>query len=104
MDLKNLVFEKIKDIDVLSSVENLSGLLTYTADSKMGDISLPCFSLAKALRKSPALIAEDIASKCSDEIFEKVEAVNGYLNFYFNKVAIYKLVTEEMLDYKPSQI
>ncbi len=104
MDLKNLVFEKIKDIDTLTGVENLYALLTYTADSKMGDISLPCFSLAKTLRKSPVMIAEDIASKCSDDIFEKVEAVNGYLNFFLNKVAVYRLVSSEMENYTPSQI
>ena len=104
MDLKNLVFEKIKDIDTLSGLENLYALLTYTADSKMGDISLPCFSLAKTLRKSPVMIAEDIASKCSDDIFEKVEAVNGYLNFFLNKVAVYRLVSSEMENYTPSQI
>lgn len=104
MDLKNLVFEKIKDIDTLSTVENLYALLTYTADSKMGDISLPCFSLAKTLRKSPVMIAEDIASKCSDPIFEKVESVNGYLNFFLNKIAVYRMVSKEMENYTPSQI
>ena len=104
MDLKNLVFEKIKDIDTLAGVDNLYALLTYTADSKMGDISLPCFSLAKTLRKSPVVIAEDIASKCKDTVFEKVEAVNGYLNFFLDKVAIYRLVTKEMENYTPSQI
>lgn len=104
MDLKKLVFEKIKDIDVLSDVENLYSLLTYTSDSKMGDISLPCFSLAKVLRKSPVMIAEDIKGKCRDEIFDKVDAVNGYLNFYLNKVAIYDIVMKEMEGYTPTPI
>ena len=92
MDLKKLVFDNIKDIEILSSVDNLYNLLTYTADSKNGDITLPCFSLAKPLRKSPMLIADDIKAGISSNIFEKVENVNGYLNFYFDKKQVYSLV------------
>ena len=34
MDLKKLVHDNIKDIELLGSVEDLYALLTYTADSK----------------------------------------------------------------------
>ena len=88
MDLKKLVFENIKDIAVLAEVENLYNLLTYTADSKNGDITLPCFSLAKVLRKSPMMIADEIKGNISSDVFEKVENVNGYLNFYFDRKKI----------------
>lgn len=95
MDLKNLVFENIKDIEVLSQVDNLYALLTYTADSKNGDITLPCFSLAKVLRKSPLMIADEIKSNMNSDIFEKVENVNGYLNFYFDRKKVYSLVIQD---------
>ena len=85
MDLKKLVFDNIKDIEILSTVDNLYNLLTYTADSKNGDITLPCFSLAKTLRKSPMMIADDIKAGINSTVFEKVEAVKGYLNFFVNK-------------------
>lgn len=104
MDLKNLVYDKIKDIDILKGVDNLYDLLTYTADSKMGDISLPCFSLAKVLRKSPMAIADKVADMCHDPLFSKVESVNGYLNFSFDRPMIYTMVTTEMETYKPTQI
>ena len=97
MDLKKLVFDNIKDIAVLAEVDNLYNLLAYTADSKNGDITLPCFSLAKVLRKSPLMIAEEIKSNISAEIFEKVENVNGYLNFYFDKKKVYELVAKDDL-------
>ncbi len=104
MDLQKLVYEKIKDNLMLEGVDNLLGLLSFTADSKMGDISLPCFSLAKVLKKSPAIIAEEVAKECSGDLFEKVEAVNGYVNFFLNKVYVYRLVTREMEGYTPSTI
>lgn len=95
MDLKNLVFENIKDIEVLSQVDNLYALLTYTADSKNGDITLPCFSLAKVLRKSPLMIADEIKANINSDIFQKVENVNGYLNFYFDRKKVYSLVVQD---------
>ena len=95
MDLKNLVFENIKDIEVLSQVDNLYALLTYTADSKNGDITLPCFYLAKVLRKSPLMIADEIKANINSDIFEKVENVNGYLNFYFDRKKVYSLVVQD---------
>lgn len=48
-----------------------------------GDVALPCFKFAKALRLAPVAIAEQIASSIKDENLEKVENVNGFLNFTF---------------------
>ncbi|HEX2066998.1 MAG TPA: arginine--tRNA ligase, partial [Candidatus Thermoplasmatota archaeon] len=36
-------------------------------DPAMGDLGLPCFPLARALRKSPAAIALDVASAVPQE-------------------------------------
>ncbi len=57
-------------------------MLDYPPDSSMGDLALPCFKLSKALRRSPVQIAEMLANAIQDPVFEKVEAVNGYLNFF----------------------
>ena len=56
MDLKNIVYDNLKNIALLKEVDNLDKLLTYTQDSKMGDVTLPCFSLAKTLRKVESFI------------------------------------------------
>ena len=95
MDLKGLVFDNIKNIEILAEVDNLYYLLTYTADYKNGDITLPCFSLAKTLRKSPMIIADEIKSKIDSDLFDRVDNVNGYLNFFFNKKKIYNLVVND---------
>lgn len=54
-------------------------------EPKMGDISFPCFSLAKQLKKNPAQIAKEAAQSIgTDPLFEKVEAVGPYLNATVN--------------------
>ena len=104
MDLKKLVYENIKDIELCKDIENLCDLLIYTIDSKMGDVSLPCFSLAKVLRQSPMVIASTIAEKSNASCFNKVEAVNGYVNFFVDKKVVFENVIEEYLNYSPEKI
>ena len=65
--------------------EEVKRAIEIPTDSKMGDYAFPCFKLAKVFRKSPQLIAEDIAEKLSDDdIFSKVEQVNAYVNMFIN--------------------
>ena len=75
------------------NISEICDMLEYPADRKLGDIALPCFKLSKTLRKAPPLIANTLceavkAQPESAEIFEKIESVNGYLNFYVSDNAI----------------
>ena len=55
-------------------------------EKTMGDYAFPCFRLAKALRKAPNMIAQDVAAKLEgSEILEKVQAVGPYVNMFVNK-------------------
>ncbi len=58
-------------------------VLEKPKDRTFGHFATPiAFSLAKELRKSPMLIAEEITASFSDsEIFSAVESVKGYINF-----------------------
>ncbi|QFR48490.1 arginine--tRNA ligase [Sulfurimonas lithotrophica] len=59
-------------------------VLEKPRDRSFGHFATPiAFSLAKELRKSPMVIAEELASSFdeSNEVFSKVESVKGYLNF-----------------------
>lgn len=85
MNLKEYVYSNIKDIPELNQVENFGNLLINTIDGSLGDISLPCFTYSKILRKSPMEIANQFAGLCAGDSFEKVNAVNGYVNFYVDK-------------------
>lgn len=83
--------------NVLSADETASFLET-PSDVKNGDVSFPCFKLAKTLRKSPVAIAADIASKITlPDYVEKVDAVSGYLNFYL-KPSYYAGLLENITD------
>lgn len=60
-----------------------------------GDISLPCFELAKKAGKNPAELARDIESSIASathELIDRVEAVGPYVNFYLNPQATAMLV------------
>ena len=65
----------------------LSRLTDVPPDPSMGDVTFCCFKLAKAMRKSPNLIAADLASKAKEALpgaFSDVTPVGGYVNFRFS--------------------
>ncbi len=60
-----------------------------------GDISFPCFHLAKILRKNPVDIATDLVSKIKvpeNSVVSRVEARGGYVNFFFDYTKFSKIV------------
>ncbi|MCR4661130.1 MAG: arginine--tRNA ligase [Clostridia bacterium] len=80
------------------SEEEILTLLQETPNKDCGDVSLPCFKLAKVMRKSPVVIAEEIKNSFkTDETITKCEAVNGYLNFYFNTGKITETLINKIL-------
>ncbi len=90
MDYKKYIVEKLH-IDGVSA-EELYEMLALPPNTEMGDYALPCFKLAKLMRKSPVMIAEELKSAImsdevimSDKVLSEVSAINGYLNFKINK-------------------
>lgn len=87
MDYKQYIAQKINVEGVAQ--EEIASLLAVPPDSAMGDFALPCFRFAKALRKSPVIIAQELAKTIApDEVVAEVSAVNGYLNFKVNKAGL----------------
>ncbi len=81
---------------------NYEDLIIESISEDKGDYCLPCFSLSKLLRKNPNQIAQELAAsvKC-DTFIEKVEIVNGYLNFFLNK----EILSEEIIEkFKPENL
>ncbi len=90
MNEKIIIAEKLKSTIPDQSVEDIAAMLEYPADKKMGDLALPCFKLSRVLRKAPPMIADSFKEMlCADSeitgLFEKIESVNGYLNFFIGK-------------------
>jgi arginyl-tRNA synthetase len=76
-------------------------LLAVPPDDKLGDYALPCFTLAKQLRKNPAQIATDIVDKLQPEVaaserIESVSAAGPYVNFVLRRAAFITYVLEQI--------
>ena len=96
VDIKKKIaslIEKEINIDVYNYIKEID-------DSTKGDYAFPCFSLSKELHKSPVDISNELASSIKDDILEKVESVNGYLNFFINKEYLTKEVLTEYTNNK----
>ena len=62
------------------------------------DMAVPCFPLAKALRKAPQVIADDLASRIQPAgLIAKVASVNGFLNFNIDPEALIKSTLDEII-------
>src|SRR5690348_13386920 len=54
----------------------------------LGDLAVPlAFELARRLRKAPKVIAQEIVNQLGKiEGFARIEAANGYINFFLDRV------------------
>ena len=63
------------------SSDNWRQMLAPSRDTSQGDLSLPCFPLAKQLSRNPVELAQSIADEISSNpAIGEVSAVGGYLN------------------------
>ena len=76
--------------------KEIYGYIEVPKDINNGDYAFPCFKLAKALKKAPQTIAEDIKNNISIDgnLILKIDIAGGYINFYINK----KIMTNEVLE------
>src|SRR3989339_1633352 len=72
--------------------------LVYPPDAAMGDLSLPCFVLAKELKKNPAEVARELSSWQSepDSAVATTSAAGAYLNFKLSQAYLVKAVISEI--------
>ena len=95
-----LIAEKISWAVQISKTE-IESYIEIPPQSDMGDFAFPCFKLAKTLKKSPVMIAEEIKDKITtDEYIERIEEKSGYLNFYINNEKLVEEVLKEIEEQK----
>ncbi|MHC1683772.1 MAG: arginine--tRNA ligase [Clostridiaceae bacterium] len=99
MDYKIVVAERIKEFVDLD-IEVINKAVEVPPKPEMGDFAFPCFTLAKAMKKAPNMIASEIAGKINKEGFERVESLGPYLNFFLDKGAFTKNTIEKVLNEK----
>ncbi len=105
---KNHIAERISKL-VEAGKQDIESYIEMPPSEEMGDLAFPCFSLARTLKKSPAVIARDLQSRLTgDDLIERIEAKGAYLNFFFDKNALMEGVISEILrvdkDYGRSDI
>ena len=98
-----LIIEKSAGIKIDLSI------LSIPPDPKMGDYSLPCFTLAKEMKKSPQQVAEEIVRKIAIvQPIVRVDIKGPYINFFVNKAIlaqeILSRINEEKENYGTAQV
>ena len=90
--MQNLVKEFIE------KTLGISVVLEKPKDITLGHYATPvAFSLAKELKKSPMQIADELVSKFENcSMFEKVEAVKGFINFKLSSAFLQSLVDDAL--------
>ena len=95
--IANCLKEKIEDL----SLEEIVGLIEVPPNKDMGDYAFPCFKLAKVFRKSPNMIAAELAEGIEAQgAIAKVMPMGGYVNFFVNKSQLAETVIKDVLTQK----
>ena len=95
IDFKKIIANELKNV---TNIDIVDEYIEVPSNREMGDYSLPCFKLAKELKKAPQMIANEIKEKINlpKDIVINVEVVNGYLNFFINPKTVITTVFEEI--------
>ncbi len=75
-------------------------LLEKPKYSNLGDVAFPCFTLAAQYKKSPFLIAQEIASHfpIAPKGFSKIQAIGGYVNFFYDDAIVSSEILGRILE------
>lgn len=97
INFKNIIAEEISKITNIE-INEISKFIEVPKESENGDYAFPCFKLAKTLKKSPNLIADDLKLNINipENVIEKIEVVGGYLNFFINKETLATEILSEV--------
>lgn len=87
MNFKQHIIDRLAELAELEKTV-IENSLETPPEEKLGDLAFPCFPLARIMRKAPPIIANDLAEQFGDDdALDRVEAVGGYVNFFYNRAA-----------------
>ena len=94
-DVKAAVSKVLKEMNVDVPFD------TEVPSSGLADLAIPCFTMSKALKKSPMDIAKDVAERIKPAgLIASVSAANGYINFMMSEKEMVKGILEEIVKEK----
>ena len=98
MDYKKQIAE-ILHTTLNSSLEldKIKQLIEVPKKDNLGDYAFPTFLLAKELHKAPNIIAQEVAAEINDKLFDKVQPVGPYVNFFMSKNTVSNDVINQVL-------
>ncbi|MBC8081390.1 MAG: arginine--tRNA ligase, partial [Gorillibacterium sp.] len=88
-----LIAAKLENVDASTIVD----LLEYPPSLEMGDLSLPCFTFSKTMRKAPQAIADILKAELKHDAIDSIDSVAGYLNFHLNKELLATEIIQDVL-------
>ncbi|MEK7202712.1 MAG: arginine--tRNA ligase [Patescibacteria group bacterium] len=75
--------------------------LVYPPKPEFGDLSLPCYNIAKFFNKNSVEMAEFLVNKIIlNDVAVGVKAIGPFINFTFNKTKLTQEVIKEILKFK----
>ncbi|MFH0808610.1 MAG: arginine--tRNA ligase [archaeon] len=81
------------------SEEKVLNLIEVPPKEEMGDFAFPCFELAKSMKKSPVVVAEELAEKFGKKLprgISNVDSRGAYVNFFVDlKILVKKVLMEK---------
>lgn len=78
-------------------IPDLCSLIEIPRDPHWGDYAFPCFSLAKRLKKSPQILAKNMANNFQPHgLLAHCTSVGGYLNFHIKRPAWAEMVLKKI--------
>lgn len=87
--MKKKICQYLSEVLENVSEEELLKTMEIPPEETMGDLALPCYVMAKKLRKNPALIASELVDKLKEQKdalgIEKAENVGAYCNIYLKR-------------------
>lgn len=78
------------------SYEQVEALIEVPNNTEHGDLAFPVFTLAKAFRKAPNLIAEELVEQIDTTAFSQVASVGPYINFKLDRQKISNQIIKEV--------
>lgn len=85
----------ILDLHLDMTAQEIESMLEQPPQPEMGDVAFPCFLLAKSLKKSPAIIAAELAASIQ-ESGVTAKAVGPYVNFFFQRSAAAETIFDQL--------
>jgi arginyl-tRNA synthetase len=100
VDFKGIISKQLSGLINLPA-DRLQPILEVPPSTELGDFALPCFTLARELKKKPADIARELEQKLNEQnqaasMFSRVESKGPYLNLFLDRPSITLQILESL--------